>query len=51
MSRPRKKPSIQEQIKIIVSAAIEEGRYSLAKKLMDVLQEIEAPAPEKEKEE
>lgn len=48
MSRPRKKPSIQDFIIELISAAIAEKRYALAKKLTDILQEIETPEPGKE---
>jgi hypothetical protein len=37
MPRKRKQPSIEEQLRAVIAQATEEGRYDLAKKLIDFL--------------
>jgi hypothetical protein len=48
MSRKRKPPVITEQIKVIIVAAIEDHQYNLAKKLTDLLEEMESTQIPKE---
>lgn len=39
MGRKRKQPTIDEQLRIAIAQAIEEGKRDLAKKLIDLLGE------------
>uniref|UniRef100_A0A6M3LEX7 Uncharacterized protein n=1 Tax=viral metagenome TaxID=1070528 RepID=A0A6M3LEX7_9ZZZZ len=39
MGRPKRKPTIEEQINILVSQSTIEGRYELAKRLIGILEE------------
>jgi hypothetical protein len=43
VSRPRKKPTITDQILYLIAQAVEEKRYKLAKQLTDLLEEMDTP--------
>jgi len=41
MPRAKKKPSIEEQLRTLIMCATESQRYTLAKRLIDILNEDE----------
>ena len=47
MPRPKKVPTIEVQLQILIAQATAEGRYGLAKKLIEVLEERDAENGEK----
>ncbi len=51
MPRKKKPPTIVNQLKALISQSVDERKYDLAKKLADLLEALEVPAPEKKKEE
>ena len=45
MPRAKKKPSIEQQLRSVIAQATEEGRYDLAKKLIDFLDPVPKQYP------
>ena len=43
MPRAKKKPTINEQLRTIISTATEEKLYTLAQKLIEILKDLESP--------
>ena len=50
MSRPRKKASIDEQLRALISQALEEKQFMVSERLMEILKDRHIPALDKKEE-